>query len=177
MESVAALADEYPTRAQRRAALVSAVAAVNRDRYFRNDDASGQSEYMCDFMCPAENPVSWRNRPATYTCIESCSLVFGGEPSDYSCSTVETFVNNQAYYQVYGEAEAVIDVEDADLDCDTYTSHGCKTAYVGDHLWLEERNYCWSNSGAGGLSEDTAATKQVHHMARTVHQHRLRRPR
>lgn len=101
-----------------------------------------------------DNPVSWRNRPPTYSCLESCSLVFGGEAEDYSCSTVDTFVNHQAFYQVYGHSEAEVDAEDADLSCETYTHSGCKTAYVGDHMWLEERNYCWSNSGAGELSEE-----------------------
>jgi len=112
----------------------------------------GQPEYMCDFMCPVENPVSWRNNPPTYTCLESCALVYGGEAVDYSCSTVDTFVDNQAYYQVYGASEAEIVAEDF-TNCDAYTASGCKTAYVGDHLWIEDVNYCWSNAGGGGLSE------------------------
>lgn len=44
----------------------------------------------------------WGNDIQTYTCLETCALVFGGVATDYNCSTTSVNINNQAWASSWG---------------------------------------------------------------------------
>ena len=93
---------------------------------------------------------SWSVTPP-YTCVEACSIVFGGVPEDYQCSTEPDVIDNMGWYQGYGTSahcrpsgDPLPEVIDY---CATYPSYepGCFSAYNNDgHCGGDSVNYCFT---------------------------------
>lgn len=96
---------------------------------------------------------NWWEGPPSYSCIEACSMLFGGNPIDYSCSTVNDNINNLAHYDGWGMHDCSTQIYAQDFkqptdgssyDCGTV---GCSwSAYVHDGCFdgLDE-NFCWKS--------------------------------
>ena len=93
---------------------------------------------------------SWSD-PTTvaYTCQEGCVEVFGGNPQDYSCSTVLNAVDHLAWASSWGSGQHCFGgtpvAEDFKIggptDCDFADCY--KSAYVSDWCGSESVNYCF----------------------------------
>jgi hypothetical protein len=90
----------------------------------------------------------WGGNPPTYTCLEACALLFGGDPLSYSCSTDPNNIDKLAFEDGYADDQhcqpgnAV--AQDYKLS-DTYNcgAKGCSySAYVNDH-GCKSVNYCF----------------------------------
>jgi hypothetical protein len=87
---------------------------------------------------------SFSDDPPTYTCLEACALVFGGDAASYQCSTLEDSIDNLAWVDTYAEPAPfceTIAAEDYKVDS-VYDSSGDVSAYVSDH-GCDNLNYCW----------------------------------
>ena len=47
---------------------------------------------------------NWHHNLPTYTCLETCAMLFGGTTTDYHCSTRSDSINNLAWASSYGSA-------------------------------------------------------------------------
>jgi len=99
----------------------------------------------------------WFDSPPTYTCLEACALLFGGDASGYDCSTSAASIDNQAFVSGWGTDQYCITpvaedfkVGDTVSDCG---SVGCYySAYVSDWCDAGVTNHCWlPNCGDGDL--------------------------
>jgi hypothetical protein len=87
---------------------------------------------------------AWGTNPQTYTCLEACALVFGGDKSEYECSTNSNSIDNLGWTSTWG-GPCAQNAEDHKVNT-FYNcgSHGCATsAYVTDHCGGAQTNYCW----------------------------------
>lgn len=85
----------------------------------------------------------------SYTCLEACALVFGGDQSDYACSSNERELDHRAHVDGWGDDrfchfetvdEDFKEPREGPYDCGR---EGCSySAYVSDHC-PEVVNYCW----------------------------------
>jgi hypothetical protein len=88
------------------------------------------------------------NAPPTYNCVEACAVLFGGSASSYSCSTVDSTINHQAFVDGWADAQFCTTPvsetlkKDTTYYCDTI---GCAySAYVKDHQpACDVRNFCF----------------------------------
>lgn len=95
------------------------------------------------------------NLPTTvaYTCQEGCVEVFGGSPSDYSCSTASNTVDHMAWASSWGSPQHCIGgtpvAEDFKIGGPTQCgSNDCyKSAYVTDHCGSDSVNFCFAAQG------------------------------
>lgn len=106
---------------------------------------------------------SWTDDIPTYSCVESCALVFGGEPDDYHCSTISDSINNLAWASSWGsplhceDGGGVPIAEDfkqgTHTDCDEDFCY--ISTYVGDHCGFDgqgtSENFCFA---ADSLSKE-----------------------
>jgi hypothetical protein len=96
------------------------------------------------------NGPNWNNNPPTYTCIETCAMLFGA--GNYNCSTSFATINNQAWASEWGDlihcnnGMGVPVAENYKLN--TFYNCGnvdCSvSAYVQDNCYDNMSiNYCW----------------------------------
>lgn len=94
-----------------------------------------------------EDGPNWTTNPPVYSCIEACALLFGGDASEYHCSTNQNNLNFQSYVSGWGDATFCNSPKDEDYSKGTnYNcgSAGCAySAYVLDNCNSGEKNYCW----------------------------------
>ena len=97
-----------------------------------------------------DGPI-WFEAPQTYTCVQACALLNGGDPSDYGCSTVPDSLNHLAWETHVGSNESCNTGSGTPLADDfsnglDYTNGGF-SAYAED--WCFDGNsinYCWTVS-------------------------------
>jgi hypothetical protein len=127
---------------------------------------------MCGMACPMDHPFcgmgmckdmptligqynvedgpGWFNDPPTYTCLEACAMVFGGNPGDYSCSIDMNMITNTAWESGYADGgHCGGDPKNAfpeDYKKNTHYNCGSQScsfsAYVSDNCF-GSTNYCW----------------------------------
>ena len=82
--------------------------------------------------------------PPTYSCIEACAFIFGGDASSYECSTNPDEINNMAYHSIYGVGGCAT-VSDTYKNGSAYTFSGASSAYVTDNCTdATKPNYCFA---------------------------------
>lgn len=101
---------------------------------------------------------SWNEWPPTYTCREACALVFGGNATDYFCSTDPLALNRLAWVSTWGsDANCAwrvsggpgTPVSEDFKNCEFYAEFGCASAYVSDMCFIGgSTNYCWIDVAA-----------------------------
>jgi hypothetical protein len=79
-------------------------------------------------------------QPPTYSCVETCALLFGGTSTNWACSTDAVVVNNQAFTSRWG-GPCAIQSESYKVGT-IYNTPGNVSAYVADHCFAGQRNYC-----------------------------------
>ncbi len=115
-----------------------------------DQDCSGADEvypgHLVGFYYVYDGP-SWSSDPLSYSCVEACALLFGGSPSDFSCSVTPLADTSLAYLDGYAD-ETYCTLPNTDTykkgatyDCGAV---GCSySAWVKDHAACDVRNYCW----------------------------------
>ena len=108
-----------------------------------------------------DGPDSGTN-PPTYNCVEACALLFGGSASSYSCSTIDSTINHQAFVDGWDDYQfCTTPVSETFKKNTTYTcgKTACAySAYVKDHInsgCEVSRNFCFpyrSTAAAPALS-------------------------
>ena len=78
----------------------------------------------------SNGPDWWTGAPV-YTCREACAVVFGGDMSDYFCSTDGTVVNNQAWSSSWGKGCNVVA---DDFKVGTTTDCGAEFCYTSAYV-------------------------------------------
>ncbi|MCA9545790.1 MAG: LysE family transporter [Myxococcales bacterium] len=88
------------------------------------------------------------------SCVQACAQLFGGDESEYGCSTVDGAYNGRAWLDGYGDSATYCsDGRDGAEDFVTPAGggayscgvQGCSySAYVNDH-GCDRTNYCWRN--------------------------------
>lgn len=106
----------------------------------------------------------WTTSPPTYTCLEGCAAVFGGQGAHYSCSTDSGTINHQAWVSTYGGSPHCqygggTPVAENYKSCETYSEFNCESAYVQDNCYQpgtyedpsgsSSINYCFSSVSCG----------------------------
>lgn len=94
---------------------------------------------------------SWPTNTHPRSCVEACAEVFGGQASDYACSTSPTEVNNQAWASAWGSPDHCKGhggqpvAEDYKVgtgtNCGGYKCY--VSAYVQDWCFVGSDNYCY----------------------------------
>lgn len=88
----------------------------------------------------------WTDDPLTKTCIGTCANLFGGIPSDYTCSTVPAVVNGQAYLDGWGDSTYCTTPKAEDWKLNWHYDCGvgkCSySTFVTDHGCTSVM-YCW----------------------------------
>ena len=90
--------------------------------------------------------------PPVYTCMEACSLIFGGQSSSYQCSTRGTdpsSIDRMAHISVYFEGcFTAADTFKQSSACQAlYCADYDASAYVKDACTDGETNFCFSIGG------------------------------
>jgi hypothetical protein len=89
----------------------------------------------------------WTAAPPTYSCQETCALLFGGADGDWSCSTTLDAITHTAW--VSGFASGAYCASGGSAAAESFKSGttygpGAASAYV--HDWCSgDRNYCFRN--------------------------------
>ena len=97
-----------------------------------------------------DGPV-WTSSPETYSCIEACAEIFGGDPLTYRCSIDPSLdpesITGTAWLSEHGSAaycrSGGTELPDDTKECDTYFTTGCRSAYIADNCGDGSTNYCW----------------------------------
>jgi hypothetical protein len=83
------------------------------------------------------------------SCVEACAIVFGGNATDYMCSTTANAPNNKAFVDCWGVTTNCTGTGVAE-DFKKGTTYNCGmsncscSAYVNDHAQcLNSANHCW----------------------------------
>jgi hypothetical protein len=128
-------------------------------------DAFAPSRQLLHYMITHGNPQGYRQvgsfrinqgpdwstpGQVAYSCTEACAMIFGGQPAEYACSTVDGELNHRAFADGWGDTQfcqgdGVADTfklpVDAPYDCGMMS---CSfSAYISDH-GCDSVNYCWS---------------------------------
>lgn len=107
--------------------------------------ASAQQNLVGSFN--VDDGPAWATNPPTYSCVEACATVFGGTGAEYSCSTTDQSIDNQAYVSGWGDGQYCTTPVAEDFKLNTFYncgSTGCAySAYVSDHC-SDSINYCYS---------------------------------
>ncbi len=111
---------------------------------------------------PPANPVlvgsfdvstgpSWPTNPPTYTCQEACSLKFGGNAANYSCSTNSNplTITHNNYTTIWGIGGCPIAAENykKSVNYNCGSANCAQSAYCQDNCY-GGINYCFKNSVA-----------------------------
>ena len=101
----------------------------------------GVAKSLVDRLYGDKGPA-WGGAPLCYTCLEGCSIVFGGNPTDYACSTAQGNINNQAQSTTYGVGGCKVVAEDSKVGV-TYKP-GSTSSYCQDNcIGAGGTNYCF----------------------------------
>ena len=86
----------------------------------------------------------WGTNPPTYTCLEACAKVFGGNAASYACSTPPNVIDNKANTSIWGVSNCQIAAESFKLNAsyDCGSANCSQSAYVSDNC-TGVPNYCW----------------------------------
>ncbi len=127
------------------------------------DDGGNEPGDGCDANCQREAPVgqigsfrvdqgpNWSDPDvASVSCVQACAQLFGGQPAEYGCSTVDGQLNRRAFLDGWGDDQYcrgegrpddfVMPAGGGPYDCG---QAGCSySAYVSDH-GCAAVNYCW----------------------------------
>jgi hypothetical protein len=97
------------------------------------------------------SPLFWPNNPPSYSCLDACAIVFGGNAIDYSCSTTATSIDHQAHYDGWGRHDCYKQIYAENFkqpsDGSTYNCQvdSCAwSAYIMDGC-PHTLNYCWKS--------------------------------
>lgn len=96
----------------------------------------------------------WGDDVPTYSCVETCALLFDGEPDDYHCSTASDSVNHLAWASAWGSGQYCgPDGEPIAQDFKQGTSTDCDElfCYISTYVWdwcslageEEPENFCF----------------------------------
>jgi hypothetical protein len=78
---------------------------------------------------------SWTEDIPTYSCLETCAMLFGGETEDYECSTDADFVDNMAWASSWGSG----------LHCKTSQFGGPDGVAIGEDFKVGTSTDCGSD--------------------------------
>jgi hypothetical protein len=94
---------------------------------------------------------NWQTNPPTYSCVEACAVIFGGNSSQYHCSTTSSSIDGTANVSRWGLSDCAV-VDEAFKINTTYNcgSANCSaSAYVQDNCGAFDDppvlNYCFAN--------------------------------
>jgi len=122
------------------------------------DDGNVNPNDGCDVLCnrigtlvgayDVHDGLPWGEDPPTFTCKEACAQIFGGEVTDYACSTSDQSITGTAYLSGWGDAQYCGTPTDDDYKMNTNYNCGgvgcAYSAYVKDHCADGTSiNYCW----------------------------------
>lgn len=97
----------------------------------------------------------WGNNPAVYSGLEAAALLFGGSASDYALSTVNTSVNNLAWYDGWGDHIGHQYADTYKLDLTGLGYNGCSISGVD----------CSYSAYSAYISDGFSATNYVYKVA------------
>jgi hypothetical protein len=94
---------------------------------------------------------SWTTDPPVLSCVEACAQLFGGDDTDYQCSTSGTVIDNMAFLDGWGDSTFcfVPQPEDWKLEQAGNPGYNCGfggcaySALVMDHS-CTSTNWCWA---------------------------------
>lgn len=88
----------------------------------------------------------WWNDPTLYTCVQACAVVFGGDASQYSCSTSASEDDHMAWASEFGSSEHCAGGTPIaeDFVSPQYSSEGDVSPYINDWCFDGSTNYCWA---------------------------------
>jgi cysteine-rich repeat protein len=127
------------------------------------DDGNQETDDDCNNTCSYNYSVegsfdigsgpNWTTNPTTYSCTEACAVVFGGDATEFHCSTSDTVLDHLAYLDGWNDTQFCTQPTDQDFkaginyDCGVA---GCSySAYVEDHTEnnpssvCQKTNWCW----------------------------------
>jgi len=91
---------------------------------------------------------AWGGNPLCYSCLDACAFLFGGDPTDYKCSTLKDSINNLAFVDGWGDDQHCRMGNEVAEDYKKSMNYNCGagmcaySAYVMDHS-CNSTNYCF----------------------------------
>jgi len=92
------------------------------------------------------------NPPLAYSCLAACALLFGGNSTDYYCSTNSSYINHDGFISTFGEGCSIAPEGYVFTTSGLYFGIGDTSAYVHDSIFFDgcyghnpaPINYCFS---------------------------------
>ena len=103
-------------------------------------DVAGATTFV-DSYTVQSGPI-WSSSPSTYSCVEACAFLFGGDAGSYQCSTEPDVINNLSYHSVYGVSGCATE-PDTYKNGTFYNFSGASSAFVEDNCTSGTLNYCF----------------------------------
>jgi hypothetical protein len=132
----------YKTASNTLSSLASLPAAVSNHSTVVFVSGGAQKQKVGQYSV-SDGPA-WGSNPPTYTCLEACAKIFGGNAAEYACSTQANVIDNKANTSIWGISNCQIAAENFKINTfyDCGASNCSQSAYVSDNC-SNGTNYCW----------------------------------